>query len=106
MTRNKCHQEGAAEYGNPRSRNTSARSRILNMHRQTGQLPFLSHVTFSCVLKQFSMEERLMTCSKPSRNMSDQTYSAEGARIRAHFEERSGNREKELQLLSGNTVRF
>jgi hypothetical protein len=52
------------------------------------------------------MEERLMTCSKPSRNMSDQTYSAEGARIRAHFEERSGNREKELQLLSGNTVRF
>lgn len=38
--------------------------------------------------------------------MSDQTYSAEGARIHAQMEERSGNREKELQLLCGNTVYF
>ena len=36
--------------------------------------------------------------------MSDETYSAEGARIHAQVEERSGNREKELQLLCGNTV--
>jgi len=43
---------------------------------------------------------------KPSSNMSDQTYSAEGARIHAQMEERSGNREKELQLLCGNTVYF
>jgi hypothetical protein len=67
VTRNNRHQDSAAEYGNPRSRNTSARSRILNMHRKTGQLPFLGHVTFSCVLKQFSMEERLVVCKKPSR---------------------------------------
>jgi len=74
------------------------------MHRKTGQLPFLGHVTFSCVLKQFSVEERWVVCRKPSINMSDETYSAEGARIHAQVEERSGNREKELQLLCGNTV--
>jgi hypothetical protein len=52
------------------------------------------------------MEERWVICRKPSSNMSDQTYSAEGARIHVHMGERSGNREKELQLLCGNTVYF
>jgi hypothetical protein len=76
------------------------------MDRKTGQLPFLGHFTFSCVPKQFSMEERLVVCRKPSSNMSDQIYSAEGAKIHAHLEKRSRDREKELQLLSGNTVYF
>jgi len=96
MTRNNCHQASAAEYGNPRSRNTFARSIILNIHRKTGQLLFLDHVTFSCVLKQFSMEERWVVCRKSSRNMYDRTYSTEGAINHAQMVERSGNREKEL----------
>jgi len=51
------------------------------------------------------MEERWVVCRKPRSNMSDRTYSAEGVRIHAQME-RSGNREKELQLLCGNTVYF
>jgi hypothetical protein len=92
LTRNNCHQASAAEYGNPRSRNTFARLRILNMHRKTVQLPFLGHVRFSRVLKQSSMEESWVVCRKPSSNMFDQTYSTEGARLHAQMEERSGNR--------------
>jgi hypothetical protein len=42
------------------------------------------------------MEERLVVCKKPSSNMYDRTYSAEGARNHAQMEDRSGNREKEL----------
>jgi hypothetical protein len=42
------------------------------------------------------MEERWVVCRKPSSNMYDRTYSAEGARKHAQMQKRSGNREKEL----------